>query len=53
MMETEPTVFIVDDDASVRKSLERLVRSVTEGVITSVLQQDLLRRLVDPKSLPY
>jgi FixJ family two-component response regulator len=28
MMEAEPMVFIVDDDASVRKSLERLVRSV-------------------------
>jgi FixJ family two-component response regulator len=28
MMEAEPVVFIVDDDASVRKSLERLVRSV-------------------------
>ena len=28
MMEPEPVVFIVDDDASVRKSLERLVRSV-------------------------
>ena len=27
-MESEPVVFIVDDDASVRKSLERLVRSV-------------------------
>jgi RNA polymerase sigma factor (sigma-70 family) len=28
MMEAEPVVFIVDDDASVRKGLERLVRSV-------------------------
>jgi RNA polymerase sigma factor (sigma-70 family) len=28
MMGSEPVVFIVDDDASVRKSLERLVRSV-------------------------
>jgi RNA polymerase sigma factor (sigma-70 family) len=27
-MESEPVVFIVDDDASVRRSLERLVRSV-------------------------
>jgi RNA polymerase sigma factor (sigma-70 family) len=27
-MEAEPVVFIVDDDASVRRSLERLVRSV-------------------------
>jgi RNA polymerase sigma factor (sigma-70 family) len=27
-MESEPVVFIVDDDAAVRKSLERLVRSV-------------------------
>jgi RNA polymerase sigma factor (sigma-70 family) len=27
-MESDPVVFIVDDDASVRKSLERLVRSV-------------------------
>ena len=27
-MESEPVVFIVDDDASVRKGLERLVRSV-------------------------
>jgi FixJ family two-component response regulator len=27
-MESQPVVFIVDDDASVRKSLERLVRSV-------------------------
>jgi FixJ family two-component response regulator len=27
-MKSEPVVFIVDDDASVRKSLERLVRSV-------------------------
>ena len=28
LMESEPVVFIVDDDASVRKGLERLVRSV-------------------------
>ncbi len=28
MIEAEPVVFIVDDDASVRKGLERLVRSV-------------------------
>jgi RNA polymerase sigma factor (sigma-70 family) len=28
MMGSEPVVFIIDDDASVRKSLERLVRSV-------------------------
>jgi RNA polymerase sigma factor (sigma-70 family) len=28
MLEAEPVVFIIDDDASVRKSLERLVRSV-------------------------
>jgi FixJ family two-component response regulator len=27
-MESEPVVFIVDDDASVRKGLERLVRSI-------------------------
>jgi RNA polymerase sigma factor (sigma-70 family) len=27
-MESEPVVFIIDDDAAVRKSLERLVRSV-------------------------
>lgn len=28
MKDTKPVVFIVDDDLSVRRSLERLIRSV-------------------------
>ena len=33
-MDVEPTVFVVDDDASVRRSTERLVRSLGFGVRT-------------------
>jgi FixJ family two-component response regulator len=36
-MELEPMVFIVDDDTSVRKSLERLVRSAADGPSCLVL----------------
>ena len=34
MTETEPIVFVVDDDASVRRSTERLIRSLGFGVHT-------------------
>jgi RNA polymerase sigma factor (sigma-70 family) len=44
MMEREPVVFIVDDDASVRKSLERLVRSVGLRAETFASAPEFLRR---------
>jgi FixJ family two-component response regulator len=40
----EPTVFIVDDDGAVRRSLERLIRSVGLEVETFASAQDFLRR---------
>jgi FixJ family two-component response regulator len=46
MMESEPVVFIVDDDASVRKSLERLVRSVGLRGETFASAQEFLQRAI-------
>lgn len=42
MTETEPTVFVVDDDASVRRSTERLVRSLGFDVRTFGSAQEYL-----------
>jgi RNA polymerase sigma factor (sigma-70 family) len=44
MMEQEPVVFIVDDDAAVRKSLERLVRSVGLRAETFASAPEFLQR---------
>jgi FixJ family two-component response regulator len=51
--ETEPTVFVVDDDPSVRRSTERLVRSMSErtikfhrGHIMETMQADSVATLV-------
>jgi RNA polymerase sigma factor (sigma-70 family) len=46
-MASEPVVFIVDDDASVRKSLERLVRSVGLRGETFASPSEFLQRAVD------
>jgi RNA polymerase sigma factor (sigma-70 family) len=43
-MELEPMVFIVDDDTSVRKSLERLVRSVGLRAETFASAPEFLQR---------
>jgi FixJ family two-component response regulator len=40
--ETEPIVFVVDDDASVRRSTERLVRSLGFGVRTFASAKEFL-----------
>jgi RNA polymerase sigma factor (sigma-70 family) len=40
----EPTVFIVDDDAAVRRSLERLIRSVGLDVETFASAREFLGR---------
>ena len=44
MREHRPTVFLVDDDASVRKSLARLLRSTDLHVETFVSAHDFLNR---------
>ena len=41
-METKSVVYVIDDDASVRKSLERLIRSVGFDVETFPSAQDFL-----------
>lgn len=43
MSNQTPTVFVVDDDASVRKSLERLIKSVGINVQTFASAQEFLR----------
>ena len=43
MTNAVPTVFVVDDDASVRKALSRLLRSAGLGVETFASAQDFLR----------
>ena len=40
----QPIVFVIDDDDSVRRSLERLLRSVDLDVETYASAQDFLRR---------
>ena len=44
MTQSNPTVFVVDDDASVRKSLARLMRSVGLNVEMFASAQEFLRR---------
>jgi len=39
-----PTVFIVDDDAAVLKSLARLLRSARQNVLTFGSSQEFLER---------
>lgn len=41
-MKTRPVVYVIDDDASVRKSLERLIRSAGLDVETFSSAQDFL-----------
>lgn len=50
MRETEPIVFIVDDDESVRKALSRLIKSVDLKVETFSSANDFLKR--DPYDGP-
>ena len=44
MTETEPTVFVVDDDPSVRRSTERLVRSMGFNVQTFASAKEFRNR---------
>jgi len=44
MNETEPTVFVVDDDESVRVALKRLIRSMGMNVETFSTAQEFLAR---------
>jgi len=44
MTETEPTVFVVDDDPSVRRSTERLVRSMGFNVQTFASAKEFTER---------
>jgi FixJ family two-component response regulator len=44
MKESEPMVFIVDDDESVRKGLKRLIKSVGMNVETFATARDFLSR---------
>lgn len=52
-MSDEPTVFVVDDDASIRRSLERLLRSSAFGVRSFASARDFLdaRRVERPACL--
>jgi FixJ family two-component response regulator len=50
MRKTEPVVFIVDDDGSVRKALSRLIKSVDLKVETFSSANDFLKR--DPYDGP-
>src|SRR5258705_7608070 len=43
MTEAEPTVFIVDDDLSVRRSTERLIRAAGLKVQTFISAQEFLK----------
>jgi FixJ family two-component response regulator len=44
MRESEPVVFVVDDDESVRKALKRLIKSVGMNVETFATARDFLSR---------
>lgn len=44
MTDTDPTVFVVDDDASVRRSLARLIRSIGLKVEVFSSAQEFLNR---------
>jgi FixJ family two-component response regulator len=44
MTETDPTVFVVDDDPSVRRSTERLVRSMGFNVQTFATATEFMER---------
>ena len=44
MSKINPTVFIVDDDPSIRKSLDRLIRSAGLGVETFATAHEFLER---------
>ena len=44
MTEAEPTVFVVDDDPSVRRSMERLVRSMGFNVQTFATAKEFTER---------
>ena len=44
MIESEPVVFVVDDDESVRKALKRLIKSVGMNVETFATARDFLSR---------
>ena len=44
MTEADPTVFVVDDDPSVRRSTERLVRSMGFNVQTFATAKEFMER---------
>ena len=44
MKESEPVVFVVDDDESVRKAMKRLIKSVGMNVETFATARDFLSR---------
>ena len=44
MRESEPVVFVVDDDESVRKALKRLIKSVGMNVETFATARDFMSR---------
>ncbi len=44
MKESEPLIFVVDDDESVRKALKRLIKSVGMNVETFATARDFLSR---------
>ena len=44
MTEPNPTIFVIDDDASIRKSLSRLLRSVGQTTETFVSAEEFLGR---------
>lgn len=48
MTQTEPTVFVVDDDASVRKSLNRLLKSAGYHAETFASAREFLERGAHP-----
>lgn len=49
-MDPQPTVFVVDDDQAVRKSLELLIRSVNLNVATFASAEDFLAAYDDQRA---
>jgi len=45
---TQQTIFIIDDDASVRRALRRLIRSVGLNVVTFATAEDFLQSPEQP-----
>jgi FixJ family two-component response regulator len=49
MSEAEPTIAVVDDDLSIRRSLERLLRSAGYRVTTFASAREFLERLASDR----